>query len=333
LKFPGIPIFMVLIHSMISPVFHVPTVYFLVASALALKYNLKLSTVTGSVKHKSYLKYSALFLILFFLMYLSNYMMIRKYEKSGFSYFASGEYAKAGVEYKKCLDMMPDFGPGLLHMGMIKLKAGKDKQAFKLLEMAQQTGSDMKIYTSLSTLYYKRGDYGKALNYMFYARDHYFLDYYYEINNNLGNIFYQIGKYSQAIKHYLIAYNNPGKNYDTITYNIGLTYEKIGLGKKAFEYYEKLYKFSGLKNSTKFLLKLARYRCKYKKYHEAVILYKYVLKKVSNNFPVMLELADLLMILGNKSGAYLYYISIKNMSKDSVLIKKAENGLKKISVK
>lgn len=332
-RFPGVPVVMVTAHSFLSPVFHTPPIYFLIAASLGMMFIQKKNTVIQPVVPKKWLDYLFLSTIIFFLMYFSNYLSTRMFENEGYFHYQRREYPQALSKYRECLELNRDFGPGLLHLGMIDLVYGRYENSLKKLEKADYYCSDIKIFISRSTACYHLKDYENAVKYMEKARDHYFVEYYYEINNNLGNIFFEMGNYADALKHFLIAYRNPGEHYETITYNLGLTYEKLGLIEKALEFYEDLFRLKGLKNSGDFLLKLARHRARTGRYSESRKLYEHLLKTIPNNFPLMLELADMLYEQGNKADAYIYYISVKSMATDPVLKEKANNKLLLIKVK
>jgi Tfp pilus assembly protein PilF len=116
----------------------------------------------------------------------------------------------AVAEYKKALEILPDYSEGWYNLGWCYYLAGNREEAEKAYKKTVEADPKYsKAHNNLGVMYFEQKQYSEAISYFKKAAES--DPYYTDAWGNLGACYHNLGDYSQAISYYQKALEiNPG---------------------------------------------------------------------------------------------------------------------------
>ena len=165
-------------------------------------------------------------------------MTARAHANLGNLYKAQGDYQKSFIEYKKSIDLDPNFTNGYVNLGILYLDQKnyvKSREYFlKALKLNPNSGE---AHHNLGLLYKKLRQYKSA--YLEFNDAIQFSPSPTDVYNDLGTLFYELKRYEEARQNYELALSlNP--DHVSALNNLGILAFENGEYQKAYQIYKKV---------------------------------------------------------------------------------------------
>ena len=223
-------------------------------------------------------------------------------------------FDKAITNYKKSIEINPNYAEGHNNLGGVLYKLGKFNKAIDSYQRAIKIKPDFaEAYNNLGLAFKELGKFSEAID--SYQRAIKINPNYAEAYNNLGLTSEELGKFSEAIDSYQRAIKiNP--NYAEAYNNLGITFNMIGKFNKAIDSYQRAIKikpdFAEAYNN------LGNVYDVNEKIDEAILNYKKAIKINANFAEAYSNLGHLLKEVGKVDEAKDYDNKLLSLKPDDI---------------